>query len=149
MLNYQDCCQLLHNNSQFASNAEQLMRSRYCAYALKNADYIYQTYETSSRAKQSKEEIEAWAKNTHWVKLEVIDHQNDIDFPTVHFRASYLEKSKLFQLEEVSRFDPNEHFYYIDGEIVAHQQVATIKRNDNCPCDSGKKFKKCCQLKAN
>ena len=37
------CCQPLHLKQQFAQNAEQLMRSRYSAFALQQIDYILET----------------------------------------------------------------------------------------------------------
>ncbi|MFT6788783.1 MAG: SEC-C motif-containing protein [Pseudoalteromonas rhizosphaerae] len=41
---YSDCCEKLHLGNIQATSPEQLMRSRFVAYALKNAKYIYQTY---------------------------------------------------------------------------------------------------------
>ena len=32
---------------------------------------------------------------------------------------------------------------YIDHKPKPYQRGATIGRNDRCPCNSGKKFKKC------
>lgn len=147
-LPYAECCALLHQHKQVAQNAEQLMRSRYSAYALKNIDYIYHTYAEATRKQQSIEDLETAAQGGLWVKLTIVKHLESIDVPEVHFKANYIEKNKLYLLEENSRFDPQENFHYIDGNILNHEMVATIKRNDNCPCDSGKKFKKCCQLKA-
>ena len=39
--NYAECCELLHKNITKATTAEQLMRSRYSAYAKHEIDFIY------------------------------------------------------------------------------------------------------------
>lgn len=40
---YAECCQPLHVGQQCAKHAEQLMRSRYSAFALQQIDYLLST----------------------------------------------------------------------------------------------------------
>ena len=40
---YEDCCGRFHAHMQFPETAEQLMRSRYAAYVLKNVPCIVET----------------------------------------------------------------------------------------------------------
>ncbi len=148
-LSFKQCCFAIHDKSKLASSPEQLMRARYSAYATNSAQFIYNTYATTSRAAQSINDIQAWADNCKWVSLKVIKttEGNELlkQLPTVEFTARYLENNKLFEMHEVSRFiKENEQWYYLDGEVGSHQQIAQLQRNDPCPCNSGKKFKKCC-----
>jgi SEC-C motif-containing protein len=50
-------------------------------------------------------------------------------------------------MQELSRFIIQDGlWFYRDGTFDDHVQLAPvkIKRNDQCPCQSGKKYKKCC-----
>lgn len=40
---YQQCCSLFHERKQFAQQGEELVRSRYSAFALGKVDYLYDT----------------------------------------------------------------------------------------------------------
>ena len=49
-LSYEDCCGRFHSRNMFPKTAEQLMRSRYSAFVLKNIPYIVQTTVQIGRA---------------------------------------------------------------------------------------------------
>jgi SEC-C motif-containing protein len=139
------CCQPIIEKHCKAQSAEQLMRSRYSAYATQNADYIFTSYANISQQEQSINEINTWAKQCKWIKLEIIDSQTDALAATVEFSAYYLQKSTLYQLHEKSRFIvENNEWRYLDGDIITHQEITKVKRNDPCPCLRRKKFKLCC-----
>lgn len=139
---FADCCSPLINELVAANSPETLMRSRYCAYAIKDAQYLYKTYAQSTRTSQSIEEIQAWADETIWVSLSI--KAADADH-SVLFTACYIQGNKQFQLTERSRFIlENQRWHYLDGDIIEHLEVATLTRNQPCPCQSNKKFKQCC-----
>src|SRR6266511_283748 len=46
---YADCCGALHEGRATASTAEQLMRSRYTAFVVRNAAYLQQTWSSRTR----------------------------------------------------------------------------------------------------
>lgn len=48
-LTYDDCCGRLHSGAGTAQTAEQLMRSRYSAFAVSDADYLRTTWHSSTR----------------------------------------------------------------------------------------------------
>ena len=48
-LPYDDCCGPLHAGSTAAATAEQLMRSRYSAFAVGDAAYLLATWHPSTR----------------------------------------------------------------------------------------------------
>jgi len=147
--NFETCCSEIINGNT-AATAEQLMRSRYSAYATNNVQYIFDTYESASREEQCLDDIALWAKQCKWIALNVISTSTNGNKATVEFSAKYLQKSKLYQLHENSRFIKTDgNWYYLDGDIISHTELAKIKANDLCPCNSGKKFKKCCSTKIN
>ncbi|GHE90398.1 preprotein translocase SecA [Thalassotalea profundi] len=128
------------------------MRSRYSAYAVKNAEYIYKTYANYKQKENTIIDILQWAEQTHWLKLNIndsshtaIDNFNPQVLPTVIFDAYYLHQQQLYKMSECSRFVIEQNQWrYLDGNIFEHIKLNHPKRNDTCFCSSGKKFKKCC-----
>jgi SEC-C motif-containing protein len=112
-LQYQDCCQPFHLNEKNAPTSEALMRSRYAAFVNHHADYLYETTHVSKRKGNSKEAYLKSAKNTKWLKLEIVSSEFDL----VEFKAFYLNKK--FQTEvlhERSNFKlEGGKWYYVDG----------------------------------
>lgn len=136
-LAYSQCCELLHKGKP-AKTAESLMRSRYSAFALHLKDYLLTSWHPDTRPQQL--ELE---QSTIWKQLEIISSSNDEKNGEVHFKATYLELGEWQLLEETSQFRfQNNHWLYHSGNY--QPQTLQPKRNDPCPCGSGKKFKKCC-----
>jgi len=139
------CCSPIISQQARASTPEVLMRSRYTAYALNKADYIYSTYASATRQTQSIEDICNWAKQTKWLSLTVHQTKNSSPYPSVLFTAVYIHDNKHCSMTEESRFVMEDDcWFYLDGDIKEHKELATVKRNDPCPCQSKKKFKHCC-----
>jgi len=144
------CCQLYITHKQFPQTAEQLMRSRFSAYATKDGQYIFETYGSAQQQKQSVADIQAWAEECFWIAL--IIHQSEED--KVDFSAYYIVDNTLCELREKSNFRMEQgRWRYIDGDILVHNELVHVKRNDLCPCNNypsawaakkGKKFKHCC-----
>lgn len=159
---FKQCCFLVINEELKAISPEQLMRSRYSAYATKSADYIYQTYAESSKEQQSINDISEWAQETKWLRLTIhsaSEHTLEMNnsainaaneeqnFPTVCFSAYYEHQSKYYLMKETSRFIFEENQWrYLDGEVSSSKELVTPKRNERCFCNSQKKFKQCCGL---
>ncbi len=152
---YTQCCALIHQNPQQTPSAEKLMRSRFCAFVLDNADFIIKTYHSSCHASLSSSQIEQ-ATKLEWLKLEIVSTQQNSNESFVEFKAWFNENNQLQLLHEKSRFvkeliNDQWCWRYIDGEHIESidtpkekQQSAKINRNAPCPCNSGKKYKKCC-----
>ena len=146
-INYSECCELIHLQKSKAQTPEQLMRSRYSAYALNNADYIYQTYAKTSQDKQSVHEIQLWAQETTWLSLTIIDSSEyqKVTHPTVTFEAIYKNNSTFYKMKETSTFIQEHNLWrYVDGNNLTFEELLPPKRNDTCICLSNKKYKKCC-----
>lgn len=144
------CCQPIIDQVA-APTALALMRSRYTAHQLGAVDYLYHTIHSKSRKKYSKAEIEKWAKESTWQKLEVISVEhgkiND-NRGIVEFKAYFRNKQGKDQIHhERSTFAKQDgQWFYLDGTIDPKETelVKKVSRNDPCPCGSGKKYKKCC-----
>ena len=111
---YATCCEPYIKGVKKAPTAEALMRSRYSAYVVLAADYLWNTTAPSERKKHSKSAILDWAKSNQWLKLEVLRATDTI----VEFKAYYLDSNLRAQVHhEVSTF-VNQHgnWYYVDGE---------------------------------
>lgn len=75
---FSSCCQPYINKEVAVQTAEQLMRSRFSAYALGNAQYIYNTYAKSSQAAQSVKEIDDWSQSCVWIALNIHPITNSV-----------------------------------------------------------------------
>ena len=142
-LNYGDCCQPYHLDIKTPATPEQLMRSRFSAYALKNASYVFKTYAKEKQAQNPVNEIADFANSCRFVNLVVRDTQQSDERGYVAFNAYYFYQNLYCELDEKSDFIKEDgEWRYLEGII---NPVADIKvaRNDPCPCASGKKYKKC------
>jgi SEC-C motif-containing protein len=112
---FESCCQPFIEELKFPENPEALMRSRYSAYVIQNADYLIATTHTSQRKYYSVSEILEWAKENSWIKLEVLNAKDFI----VEFKAYYLDENGEAQVHhEKSTFKlENEKWFYVDGEF--------------------------------
>jgi len=65
---YVACCGRLHSGAARAATAEQLMRSRYTAFVVADADYLLRTWHPSRRPASL--ELD---DDLRWVRLDVLD----------------------------------------------------------------------------
>lgn len=114
---YEMCCEPFHKNLKNASTAEILMRSRYSAYVVQNADYLLATWYKNTRPVK----IDFSDENVAWQKLEIISVKKGgikDDKGRVEFNAFYIESNKTFVMHEVSRFKKfGGKWFYVDGVI--------------------------------
>ena len=140
---YTDCCEPFHLATRYAQTPEQLMRSRYSAYVVKNADYIYITYAHEKRSENPVKEIKEFANSCRFTKLTILNSSDNVNEGIVEFKAHYFHQNLYCELHEKSKFiKEDEQWRYLDGCITPVDDIK-IARNDNCPCGSGKKYKKC------
>ncbi len=140
----ESCCLRLIQGQEKAQTAEQLMRSRFVAYATGQKDYVRSSWHSSTRPA----ELEMPA-DLLWTGLQVIRHRpQGEDRAEVEFIASFVAGSGPGQMHELSRFVKEAgQWFYVDGDQIddgASRTRALPGRNDPCYCGSGKKFKKCC-----
>ena len=75
--NYLNCCGKYINKSELPITPEQLMRSRYTAYATGNMAYIANTMCGKTSGEFNKTEALSWAKSVLWDRLEILNTQNN------------------------------------------------------------------------
>lgn len=111
---YAQCCGRFHAGA-LPGSAEQLMRSRYSAYALGLTDYVERTWHASTRP--SADELRA-DPSARWLGLEVKKHVPDGERATVEFVARYKVGGRAHRLHEISRFvREGGQWYYVDGSF--------------------------------
>ena len=140
---YGDCCGRFHSGDRVASTAEELMRSRYSAFATGNVDYLVATHHPSKRRLDERASLAQTCLDTSWLGLEIVDTQQGSAADTegvVEFIAKFSGR-QFGILQERSRFvKEGGRWFYLDGVQDDGQPRG---RNDPCWCGSGKKFKKC------
>jgi SEC-C motif-containing protein len=101
-----------------APDALCLMRSRYCAYALANEDYLLETWHPDKRPSSREPLISPSIK---WVGLDVLSHQ--VFSPThaqVEFIAKYKDGGRAQFMKELSNFTKiDSKWYYVDGQTLS------------------------------
>ncbi|MDH5601351.1 MAG: YchJ family metal-binding protein [Gammaproteobacteria bacterium] len=134
---FEACCGKFINNKEYPSTPEQLMRSRYSAYVLKNENYLLNSWHELTRPHS----LDLSNDSTQWEKLSIISSTEN----TVHFVAFFSEsvngKENYFYLSENSEFIKEQNWYYLKGMEL---KTSELTKNMPCPCQSGKKFKRCC-----
>lgn len=135
---YQKCCGKFIEGTQAAETPEQLMCSRYCAYQIKNENYLLNTWHQSTKP----ESLDLAEDSTDWKKLKVISaSENKVHF-VAYFTQNTLNKEKIYALTEESNFIKDKNWFYLDGDNV---KTVQLTKNMPCPCLSGKKYKRCCE----
>lgn len=136
-LEYSWCCQPLHRG-EGAATPEALMRSRYSAFVVGQADYLLATWHPSTRPDELSLE-----QSPEWVSLSILDSSEARDTGQVHFRAVHRVGDGWGYLEERSEFVREQgRWLYVTGDTSEGQLKPG--RNDRCPCGSGRKYKACC-----
>ncbi len=149
---YEECCQPFIQGVKDAETAEELMRSRYSAFAKAEIDYLYKTVSPDQQKDFNFDETTDWAKNSEWKGLEIIetiDGGPDDDTGTVEFAARFKQGKQEIRHHELASFEKIDgKWIFMDGSTPKPKQVVRetpkIGRNEPCPCGSGKKYKKCC-----
>jgi|TARA_B110000902_G_scaffold234813_1_gene279682 SEC-C motif-containing protein len=148
-LTFERCCQPIINGEVDAINAEELMRSRFTAYVVKNYHYILQTYVSDKRTKLTISKLLDSAQDTQWLSLKVLAHHSQKNTAQVEFKAYYQIHNVYYVMHELSGFIfESGKWVYNSGAIKKGSGVFIPERNSQCLCCSGKKFKKCCGFKS-
>src|SRR5690606_5126894 len=111
---FASCCDPYIKGLSKAPTAEALMRSRYSAYVVHNADYLWATTAPKERRHHSKRAILECAKSNQWIRLEVLK----VTETTVECKAYYLNYRLTAQVhhEKSAFINEGNNWYYLDGE---------------------------------
>lgn len=106
---YDACCGRLHRGAGLARSPVELMRARYSAYAVGDADYVFTTWHPRTRPDDVR-----FDPYLSWTGLVVHDHGED----WVEFTASYHSRGGGGELRERSRFEQRAgRWLYVDGVV--------------------------------
>lgn len=139
-LAYTECCAPLHQGAP-AADALALMRSRYAAYVLHDIGYIVATTVPAQQTLLDPTALQAWAEQTQWNGLEIVQHQPKIGkhHAQVEFKAYFVADGVEHVHHEHSAFvQINTRWYFIDPTVPLPSMKSA------CFCGSTKKFKACC-----
>ncbi|MFI6349329.1 YchJ family protein [Streptomyces sp. NPDC050560] len=113
---YADCCGRLHAGGA-AATAEDLMRSRYSAFAVGDEGYLLRTWHPAGRPPR------ALSPGTRWLGLDILATEGGSAFHTtgtVTFAAAYEDGGGRGVLRERSRFERVDGAWvYVDGDAPA------------------------------
>ncbi|MFB9909483.1 YchJ family protein [Allokutzneria oryzae] len=99
---YEQCCGALHSGAAAASTAEQLMRSRYSAFAVSDEAYLLRTWHPATRPSSVD-----FDRKQRWTGLEILGSTGGGVFHTegtVEFVARYSYRGRVEQMWENSAF---------------------------------------------
>ena len=148
---FKECCGPYIEGTKLAPTAEAIMRSRYSAYSCGKVEYIKTTQHPKGREDFDEKATREWAEDSTWLGLNILETKNG--GPTdqngiVEFKATYRHKNVEYTHHERSTFTKEDGvWYFVDGKVFKTplvQATPKIGRNEPCPCNSGKKYKKCC-----
>src|ERR1035438_1549972 len=118
---YDRCCGPFHAGTAMPETAEQLMRSRFSAYALAKVDYLISTRPEAKRADEDREELARYCKSVSCVSLKIVSKEmggKTDDTGVVTFQASLQTNGRRSLHIETSTFArENKKWVYVDGVV--------------------------------
>ena len=121
---YIKCCKIFHDDIKKPSNALELMKSRFSAFAFCKSDYIIKTThqkncDFSLNTSSWIADIEQFCKNTNFEKLDILDFTDNEFESFVTFKATLFQNKKDISFIEKSRFLKESNIWlYVDGEFL-------------------------------
>jgi SEC-C motif domain protein len=118
---YDRCCGPFLAGTALPDTAEQLMRSRFSAYALGKVDYLIATRPEARRAEENREELAQYCKSVSCVGLKIVGKEKGglaDDTGLVTFHASIQANGRRSLHIETSTFArENGRWVYVDGVV--------------------------------
>ena len=99
LIKYKKCCKPFHENIKTPINALELMKSRYCAYAIEKSEYIILTTHQNNRdfntdTKVWNNDILDFSRNTKFEKLEILEFIDGQTESFVTFKANITQNKQ-------------------------------------------------------
>lgn len=118
---YDRCCGPFHAGASAPETAEQLMRSRFSAYALGKVDYLIATRPEAKRGEEDREELARYCKSVSCVGLKIVRKEaggKADEAGVVTFHASLQANGRRSLHIETSTFArENGRWVYVDGTV--------------------------------
>ena len=116
---FDKCCEPFIAGKKLPDTCEQLMRSRFSAYAMAKVDYLLATTAEAKRNEENREELLDYCRSVSCVNLKVLKAEggpNDTE-GRVHFHASLQVNGKRhLHIEKSTFIRENGRWVYQDGE---------------------------------
>lgn len=139
---YVSCCEPLHLGQQTAQSAEQLMRSRYSAFAKQKIDYLIQTTALRQQYLLDVAAIRDWSVQNTWLQLEIVRVEPKLGkkHAAVEFKAHFQTPDGQRHVHHEASIFVQQHgkWYFLDPTVT----LPSLKQS--CICGSDKKYKQCC-----
>ncbi|SDP70199.1 SEC-C motif-containing protein [Arthrobacter sp. ok909] len=113
---YADCCGRFHRGDAEAPTAEQLMRSRYSAFVVRDEEYLLRTWHPTTRPAEL-----GLDAGMQWRRLDILSTSRGGPLDSegaVEFAAHYRHDGERGVQRETSRFvREGRRWYYLDGVV--------------------------------
>jgi SEC-C motif-containing protein len=152
---FEDCCGRFISGRDLPQSSEELMRSRYTAFATHQIEYLMASHHPETRGQADRDGVKRFSEGMTWCGLEIletVDGQAADDQGWVEFIARYREQGQDRVHHERSLFRRHQgRWFFHSAEhpkpAPSQRTQPKVGRNEPCPCGSGKKYKKCCAAK--
>jgi SEC-C motif-containing protein len=114
---FSKCCEPYLSGEELPATSEALMRSRYCAFARKNFQYLRETHDPQSFDPHLQKANEDWANSVEFLSLVVLKTEDQGNKGLVEFKVNYRDERNQEQIHhEISRFRKQAgRWYYKEG----------------------------------
>lgn len=113
---FDQCCKKFLDREELPPTAEILMRSRYCAFVLKDFAYLRETHDPQNFDPQLQNSNELWANTVQFEGLNVLKSEDAGNKGTVEFIVKYKEGGEDKTHHEISRFRKQSgRWFYREG----------------------------------
>lgn len=144
---FDDCCGPIIAGAP-APTAESLMRSRYTAFVKRTLDHVERTHAPEVFNDFNRAEAERLAEECEWHGLEISRATETGDTAEIEYVMRFRREEQDITQTASSCFRRDHgQWLYVSSSVNPHitqLRVTKVGRNDPCPCNSGKKAKKCC-----
>lgn len=117
---FAQCCQVFLSEKKKARTVTQLMRSRYCAFALGGyGDYLFKTWHPSGRGSLSADDLAH--RDVQWTNLEIIHSYQNGNTGEVEFIAHFANEdgSQSVHHERSTFVREKGQWLYVAGQVDA------------------------------
>lgn len=134
------CCGRFLEGADRPGTPQDLMRSRYSAFVVRDLGHLVSTHHASTRPVDLAGSLQETFRTTRWIGLRILGwgvDPRDPDRGWVEF-AAFHDSGQIHERSRFRRDDGN--WSYVDG---THLAALDLDRNAPCVCASGRKWKKC------
>lgn len=101
---FSECCEVIISGQRQASSPEELMRSRYSAFATKNLAYLRESLDPQNWREMNTEANRQWAERATFTGLEILRSEESGNKGQVEFKANYIWEGEPQVHHELATF---------------------------------------------